>query len=73
MVEFTAAPPEIWNPIRQPHVATLQAGANLKVRLGETISSDHNYTVDTFRETPEAPVIVDGSLLLTGIPRCWAR
>jgi hypothetical protein len=47
----------------QPHVVTLQAGTNLSIRLGETLSSDHNYTGDTFRGTLEAPVIVDGFII----------
>jgi hypothetical protein len=48
---------------QQPHVITLQAGTNLAVRLGETLSSAHNYTGDTFRGTLETPVIVDGFII----------
>jgi hypothetical protein len=48
---------------QEPHVITLQAGTNLTVRLGETLSSDRNYTGDKFRATLEAPVIVDGFII----------
>lgn len=51
------------NPIPEPHVVTLQAGTNLAVRLGETLSSDHNYTGDTFRGTLQSPVIVDSFII----------
>jgi hypothetical protein len=47
----------------QPHVVTLQAGTNLLVRLGETLSTEHNYAGDTFRGTLEAPVIMDGFII----------
>ena len=50
-------------PTRESHVVTLQAGTNLAIRLGETLSSDHNYTGDTFRGTLEAPIIVDGFII----------
>jgi len=46
-----------------PHVVTLQSGTNLVVRLGETVSTDHNYTGDTFRGTLDAPVVVDGFII----------
>ena len=55
-----SAPPDT---VRGPHVVTLQAGTNLAIRLGETLSSDHNYTGDTFRGTLEAPIIVDGFII----------
>ena len=48
---------------RQPHVVTLPAGTNLNIRLGETLSTDHNYTGDTFRGTLETPVIMDGFII----------
>ena len=51
------------DPASAPHVVTLQAGTNLAVRLGETLSSDHNYTGDTFRGTLETPVIADGFII----------
>lgn len=47
----------------QPHVVTLPAGTNLAIRLGETLSTDHNYTGDTFRATLESPIIVDGFII----------
>ena len=59
-VESNAPPPD---PVPEPHVVTLQAGTNLAIRLGETLSSDHNYTGDTFRGTLESPVIVDGFII----------
>jgi hypothetical protein len=33
------------------------------VRLGETLSTDHNYTGDTFRGTLQAPIIMDGFII----------
>jgi len=50
-------------PARQPHVVTLEPGTTLNVRLGETLSTDHNYTGDTFRGTLESPVIMDGFII----------
>src|SRR5579875_2736383 len=50
-------------PARQPHVITLQSGTNLVVRLGETLSTDHNYTGDTFRATLESPIVMDGFII----------
>jgi hypothetical protein len=47
----------------QPHVITLQQGTNFVVRLGETISTDHNYTGDTFRASLAAPIVVDGFII----------
>ncbi len=47
----------------QPHVVTLQPGMNLAIRLGETLSTDHNYTGDTFRGTLESPIIMDGFII----------
>jgi len=53
------APP----PPPQPQVVTLQPGTTLKVRLGETLSTDHNYTGDTFRATLETPIIRNGYII----------
>jgi len=50
-------------PARQPHVVTLPAGTVLNVRLGETLSTDHNYTGDTFRGTLETPIITGGFII----------
>ncbi len=52
-----AAPPP------QPHTVTLQAGTNVIVRLGETISTEHNYSGDTFRATLDRPIILDGFVI----------
>ncbi len=46
-----------------PHVVTLQSGTNLVVRLGETVSTEHNYTGDTFRGTLDVPLVVDGFII----------
>jgi hypothetical protein len=46
-----------------PHVITLQSGTNLVVRLGETVSTDHNYTGDTFRGTLDVPLVIDGFII----------
>jgi hypothetical protein len=56
-VYSTPAPPP------QPHTVTLQAGTNLAVRLGETISTNHNYSGDTFRATLDSPIIMDGFVI----------
>lgn len=50
-------------PAPQPHVVTLPTGTVLSIRLGETLSTDHNYTGDTFRATLLAPVIMDGFII----------
>jgi hypothetical protein len=47
----------------QPHVVTLPEGTILAVRVGETLSTDHNYTGDTFRATLMSPVIQDGFII----------
>jgi hypothetical protein len=58
-VPHTDAPPT--SPA--PHVVTLQPGTTLAIRLGETLSTEHNYTGDTFRGTLDAPIIVDGFII----------
>lgn len=55
--------PEPTAAVRQPHTVTLAAGTAVAVRLGETLSTDHNYTGDTFRGTLEAPIIMDGFII----------
>lgn len=50
-------------PLPQPHVVTLPSGTNVNVRLIETLSTDHNYTGDTFRGTLESPIIMDGFII----------
>lgn len=59
--EYTPAPAVPAAP--QPHVVTLTPGTNLVIRLGETLSSDHNYTGDTFRATLESRVVMDGFII----------
>jgi len=53
------APP----PPPQPHTVTLEAGTNVIVRLGETISTEHNYSGDTFRATLDRPIVLDGFVI----------
>jgi hypothetical protein len=50
-------------PAPEPHVVTLQPGTTLAIRLGETLSTEHNYTGDTFRGTLDAPIIIDGFII----------
>jgi len=50
-------------PAPQPHTVTLQAGTNLMVRLNETVSTDHNYSGDTFRATLDRPIVLDGFVI----------
>lgn len=50
-------------PVRQPHVVTLPAGTTLVIRLGETVSTNHNYTGDAFRGNLDAPIIMDGFII----------
>ncbi|MBV9156778.1 MAG: hypothetical protein JO097_10995 [Acidobacteriaceae bacterium] len=59
----TPAPQPAPKPAPKPHVVTLQAGANLVIRLGETLSTDHNYTGDTFRASLESPIVMDGFII----------
>jgi hypothetical protein len=47
----------------QPHTVTLPAGTNVIVRLGETISTEKNYSGDTFRATLDRPIILDGFVI----------
>jgi hypothetical protein len=51
------------SPAPTPHVVTLQPGTTLAIRLGETLSTEHNYTGDTFRGTLDAPIVVDGFII----------
>ena len=50
-------------PMTQPHTVTLPAGTNLAVRLTEKLSTDHNFSGDTFRATLETPIISDGFII----------
>jgi hypothetical protein len=47
----------------EPHVVTIAAGTALNIRLGETLSTEHNYTGDTFRATLLTPLIMDGFII----------
>ncbi len=54
-----SAPP----PPPPPQVVTLQPGTTLKVRTLDAISTDHNYTGDTFRATLESPIVRNGYII----------
>ncbi len=47
----------------QPHVVTLAAGTPVNIRLGETLSTEHNYSGDTFRAALMTPIILDGFII----------
>ncbi len=47
----------------QPHTVTLPSGTNISIRLGETLSTDHNFSGDTFRGTLDRPIILDGFVI----------
>lgn len=47
----------------EPHVVELAAGSTLAIRLGEPISTEHNYTGDAFRGTLEEPIIRNGFII----------
>ncbi len=57
------APPTPQTPAPQPHTVTLPSGTNVVVRLAEALSSNDNYTGDTFRATLESPIIADGFVI----------
>lgn len=50
-------------PPQQPHVVTLPAGTSIFIRLGETVSTEHNYSGDTFRGTLDQPIISEGFII----------
>ncbi len=50
-------------PVRQPHTVTLTPGTLLAVRIGETLTADHNQPGDTFLATLDQPVVVDGFVI----------
>jgi hypothetical protein len=58
-----ATPPVAPAPEEQPHEVQLAAGTALTIRLGETVSTEHNYTGDTFRGTLDQPLIRDGFII----------
>lgn len=49
--------------LRAPHSVTLPAGTSVVVRVGETLSTDHNYTGDTFRGVLQNAIIQDGFII----------
>ena len=61
-----AAPEQTEAPAPAPPPApsvTLRAGTVLPVRLGESLSSEHNQTGDSFTATLDAPLVVDGFVI----------
>lgn len=58
----SASVPEAPN-VPPPHVVTLEAGTRLPIRLGETLSTDHNYAGDTFRGTLDSAIVRDGFII----------
>lgn len=56
-----AAPPA--PAVREPMTVTLPAGLTIAVRMGEALSTDHNYTGDTFRATLDQPIIMNGFII----------
>lgn len=51
------------SPPPPPQVVTLQPGTTLKVRTLDTLSTDSNYTGDTFRATLESPIVRNGYII----------
>ncbi len=56
-------PPMVAPTPPQPHTVTLPAGTNVMVRLGETISTERNYSGDTFRAALDRPIVLDGFVI----------
>ena len=50
-------------PAPQPHVVTLASGTSIFIRLGETVSTDHNYSGDMFRGTLDQAIVSDGFII----------
>ncbi len=48
---------------RQPQTVTLQPGIQLTIKLVETLSTDRNFSGDTFRGTLESPVVANGFII----------
>jgi hypothetical protein len=62
------APPQASGPTTgqsqpQPHVVTLAAGTEIAIRMAEKVSTDHNYTGDTFRATLDKPIVMEGYVI----------
>ena len=47
----------------QPHVVTLPSGTSISIRMGETLSTDHNFSGDTFRASLDRPIVQDGFII----------
>ena len=59
-----SAPAPVEQPAPQPAPSvTLQAGMTLPVRLGESLSSEHNQAGDTFTATLDAPLAAGGFVI----------
>ena len=50
-------------PRREPRTVTLSPGTTLIIRLAEALSTDHNYTGDTFRATLDQPIISGAAII----------
>lgn len=50
-------------PVRQPHTVTLNSGTAIAVRIGETLTADHNQPGDGFLATLDQPLVVDGFVI----------
>jgi hypothetical protein len=48
---------------RQPHTVTIPAGTSVVVRMMEKLSTDHNFSGDTFRATLDTPIVMDGFII----------
>ena len=58
-----ADPVPVAPPPAQPHTVILQPGTNVSIRMGETLSTDKNFSGDTFRATLDRPIVLDGFII----------
>ena len=57
-------PPAIATPPRhEPRTVTLAQGTLVVIRMGETVSTDENYSGDTFRATLDQPIIIGSAII----------
>lgn len=64
--EVVAAPAVLPQPIPaspQPHTVTIPAGTSIAIRLNEKLSTEHNFTGDTFRAALDAPIVMSGFII----------
>ena len=54
---------EATQPRRISRTVTLESGANLSIRLGQSLSADRSHVGDAFRGTLDSPLIVNGAVL----------